>query len=118
MTTKLSPDQVLDDLRAQWLDLDARRESILEQQDAIKDQIRNLLDVGKHHTPSGGLVTLSPNRRFNPELAAQVLSAINPDLVVACSVTKVDSSLTKRKVGEEIYEHCMKDSGVPRVSIQ
>lgn len=118
MTTKLSPDQVLDDLRAQWLDLDARRESILEQQDAIKDQIRNLLDVGKHHTPSGGLVTLSPNRRFNPELAVQVLSAINPDLVVACSLTTISSAEVKKRVGTDIYERCMKDTGMPRVSIR
>lgn len=106
----------INQLVATWHDLEARRVELVEAQEQIKHQLREHLDVGRHETDAG-TVTLSVNRRFDPTLAATVLEKINPDLVAACSVTKVDSSATKRLVGGDVYERCMAEVGAARVSI-
>lgn len=82
---------------------------------AIKMRMRDLGE-GQHEYATGK-ITITPQRRFDPELAATVLRSINPDLVATCSVSKVDAGLVKKVVGSDVYERCQKPSGEHKVSI-
>lgn len=110
--------------RATYLDLEAKRLAIVEAQDDIKARIRAAYKVGTS-VPFGddGKVSLSPNRRFDPATAETVID----QLFGAGRLTDVDvesmqttiyaSALVKRKLSPEDYERCMKESGDPRVTI-
>lgn len=106
----------VDDLVARYAELERRRHSIVEEQDFIKGQLRKEFEVGKHELATG-TVTLSPNRRFDPKVAEQVLTQINPALIQACSVTKLDAAAAKKVLPPAVYESCMKESPDPKVVI-
>jgi hypothetical protein len=86
--------------------LEQIRASAVEEQDAIKAQLRAVYDLGKHETPAG-TVTVSPNRRFDPTLFEQLLGD-NTELVAACSSTILPPA---------VYLSCMKESPDARVTI-
>jgi hypothetical protein len=100
-----------------YVELDERIKDLQAQQGDIKARLRASLPVGKHETDVGLRVTISPNRRFNEALAADVLGSIDPELLAACTVQKVDSATTKKLVGDDVYSACMKDVGDPVVRI-
>lgn len=102
------------ELVARYLDLDAKRAAIVEEQDVIKAQLRTALPVGKHPTDTG-TVTVSVNRRFDETTARGVL---DETVIAAATRPKLDSSVVKKLVPPVTYEACMKESGDPKVSIQ
>ncbi len=108
-------DQTAADLVRRYLDLSARIETQSEERDSIKVRLR-LLGVGKHDT-GAGVVTVTPQRRFDADLAADVLRTINPDLVATCSISKVESGLVKKVVGDDVYDRCKKPVGDHKVSV-
>lgn len=111
-----SPDEIaLIWLRKRYLELGTKIEQYEEERDTIKARIRKL-GAGTHAI-GDGKATVSPQKRFDPELAEKVLVGINPDLVVACSKTVVVSSLVKLLLGDLVYEQCQKSSGEDRVTI-
>lgn len=111
-----SPEEILlVGLRKRYLELGAQIETYENERAVIKERVRRL---GRGAHPVGdGKITISPNNRFDPKLAEQVLTEINPDLVAACSTTKIDSSLVKKAVGDDIYERCQKAAGDDKVTI-
>lgn len=112
-----SPDEaLLNGLRKRYLELAARAEEIDTEMAVIKDRLRKFGEG--RHIAGDGYVQVSPQKRFDPELAATVLRGINPDLVATCSVSKVDSGLVKKVVGENVYEQCQRTAGEPKVVIR
>lgn len=111
-----SPEDIaLIGLRKRFLELAAKIEDYEAEQETIKANIRRL-GAGTHAI-GDGKVTITPQKKFNPMLAEQVLAGINPDLVTACSKSVVMSSLVKKLLGELVYEQCQKSSGEDRVTI-
>lgn len=106
----------IDDLVARYLELEQRKASLVEEQDVIKNQLREALDYGKHET-GAGTVTLSVNRRFDPTLAREVLTRLNPALIDACSTTNLNAAAAKKILPPAVYEQCMKESKDPKVVI-
>jgi hypothetical protein len=111
-----SPEEILlAGLRKRFLELAVRAHEIESEAKVIKERMRKL---GRgQHAVGDGKITISPNNRFDPGLAEKVLSEINPDLVAACSVSKIESSLVKKLVGDDVYERCQKAAGDDKVSI-
>lgn len=111
-----SPEEVLlIGLRKRYLELAVRAQEITQEAAVIKDRMRKL-GRGKHEV-GNGTVTISPQKRFDQDLATEVLGGISPDLVTACSVSKIDSGLVKKAVGDDVYERCQKSSGDDKVVI-
>lgn len=106
----------VDDLVARYGELERRRQSIVHEQDFIKGQLRKELDLGKHELGTG-VVTVSPNRRFDPTLAREVLTRLNPALIDACSTTTLNAAAAKKVLPPAVYEQCMKESADPKVAI-
>lgn len=111
-----SPEELLlIGLRKRYLELGARIEEYERERAAIKTRVRRL-GAGTH--PIGeGKATISPQKRFSPQLAEQVLTRINPELIPACSKTVIASDLVKQFYGDLVYEQCQQTSGEDRVVI-
>lgn len=111
-----SPEEVLiNGLIKRYAQLAAQMLAYGAEVEAIKARLRKL-GPGRHEY-AAGKVTITPQKRFNAELAAKVLTEINPDLVAACSEPKLTSSLVKKLVGDDVYERCQEPSGEDKVAI-
>lgn len=109
----LTPDE-LDALTKRYLELDAKRSELAGECERIKLQLRASLDLGTHTAPTGVKVIVSPNRRFDPKLAEQVIPL---ELLSLVQSTGVDSKKAKAELPPKLYEACMKEAGEPKVSI-
>lgn len=108
-------DLALIGLRKRFLELGAKISEYKEEQETIKDRARRL-GVGKH--PVGdGRVSVTPQKKFDADVAEKVLKDINPDILVACSRSVVQSSLVKLMLGDDVYERCQVRSGDDKVTI-
>lgn len=111
-----SPEDIaLIGLRKRFLELAAKIEDYEAEQETIKANIRRL-GAGTHAI-GDGKVTITPQKRFDPELAETVLTGIDPALVVACSVAKIDSALARKILSPALYDQCKKPGGEDRVLI-
>lgn len=113
MTTDTYTEQMLDADVKEYLELDERRKDIEARQAVLKTRIRGL-GLGHHDAPCGVTVNISPNRRFDPAQAAQVLP---PEMLSLCRVEVVDSKKAKAALPPAAYEACMRIVGEPRVSL-
>lgn len=108
-------DLALIGLRKRYLELGAKIEDYENERDNIKARVRRL-GAGTH--PIGeGRASVSPQRKFDPELAEKVLTEINPDLVRACSSLKIDSAKAKSVLSPSLYDQCKKSYDEDRVVI-
>lgn len=108
-------DLVFIGLRKRYLELSAKIAQYEEERENIKVNFRRL-GAGAH--PIGdGKATVSPQRRFDPDIAEKVLTEINPDLLIACSKSVVDSGLVKLMLGDLVYDRCKKNVGEDKVQI-
>ena len=105
----------IEDLVKRYVELSTLIDEAMSEQEQIKAQFRQL-GLGKHVTGAGP-ITISPNRRFNPEQAENVLRAINPDLIAACSETLLTSARAKQVLPPAVYEQCMKASDKYKVEV-
>lgn len=117
-TAPPSTTELDDELKAavtRLLTLQQTRTDIEAEEARLKTLIRSRLHVGDRGTVNGQTVlALSPNRRFSPSLAEQVLPASLLDL---CKVTKVDSSTAKKTLPPALYDSCMAEVGEPVVKL-
>lgn len=102
-----------DDIRA-YVELDAKRADIQIQLDVIKARIRER-GVGTYTGPNGIKVSVTPNRRFDPVYAAEILPK---ELIPLVQATKVDPKLAKANLPPVTYEQCMREVGDARVSFR
>lgn len=111
-----SPEEImLNALIKRYSELSVRSGEIADEMTVIKSRMRQL-GRGKHQF-AVGTITVSGQKRFDPELADAVLRAIDPNLVPKCSISKIDAGLVKRVVGEDTYERCQKPSGEDKVVV-
>lgn len=103
-------------LAARWLDLDAERKRIADEQDRLKIELRDLLGYGRHAAGAVEVTVAEPQRRWNVKRAEAVLP---PDVVEACSVTTLDRARVQAAVAPELYAQCqIATSGEPTVTIR
>lgn len=103
-------------LALEYLDLKERAAALDDRMKQIVAQLRDDLGAGRH-SAGEHTVTVTPQRRFNPDHARQILAS-NPELLAACQETVVSSSKAKQVLAPAMYELCMLESGDPRVSIR
>lgn len=103
-------------LALEYLDLKERAAALDDRMKQIVAQLRDDLGTGRH-TAGEHTVTVTPQRRFNPDHAKEVLAS-NPDLLAACTEQVVTSSKAKQILAPAMYELCMVEAGDPRVSIR
>lgn len=106
-----NPEQLDADVK-RYLELDAHRADITIEMDAIKARLR---DGGTQLAPCGVKVTVTPNRRFSAELAAEVIPEA---LLPLCQETVISSAKAKAALPPAIYEAAMIEVGDKRVSIR
>lgn len=95
--------------------LNAQAEEIDGEIRALKAVLRQRLAAGQAGTVNGEkVVTLTPNRRFDPALAAQVVPS---DLLPSISTTSIDSKLAKAVLPPALYEAAMREVGEPVVRL-
>lgn len=95
------------------LTLAQQRAEIEAEEAHLKKTLRAHLTIGTPATVNGQpVVTLTPNRRFNADLAKQTLPE---SLLALCTVTKVDSAAAKKTLPPALYEQCMAEVGEPVV---
>lgn len=97
-----------------YLELDELIKDLMGEQSAIKARIRGL-GTGVHHAPCGVDVSVTPQRRFNPDHAREVIPAAFLPLV---EVTVVDGKKAKAALPPAIYEQCQVETGDPRVTFR
>lgn len=111
-----SPEEILYNALIKRLsELTRKAADLKEEMDSIKARMR-ALGAGRHEF-AVGTIRITPQKRFDPELAEKVLSEINPDLVAACMVSKIDAGKVKEIVGDLVYERCQAPSGEPKVTL-
>lgn len=111
-----SPEEImLNALIKRMSELSVRAGEIASEMLVIKARMRQL-GRGKHEFATG-TITVSGQKRFDPDLADTVLRAIDPNLVPKCSISKIDADLVKRVVGKDTYEKCQKPSGEDKVTV-
>lgn len=107
------PTQLDNDVK-RYLELDALKADVEIEQATIKGRLRDL-GSGVHHAPCGVNVSVTPNRRFNADRAAELVPG--PLLEQIQSVV-VDSKKAKAILPPAAYDACMAEVGDPRVVIR
>lgn len=80
---------------------------------ALKAILRERLTVGQAGTVRGEkVVTLSPNRRFDPALALQLVPS---DILPSISSTSIDSKLARAVLPPALMDACMREVGELKV---
>lgn len=105
------PDQLDHDVK-RYLELDALKTDLTIEMEAIKARLR---EGGTQMAPCGVKVTVSTNRRFSPERAAEVIPEA---LLPLCQDTVISSAKAKAALPPAIYEAAMVEVGEPRVTIR
>lgn len=109
------PDLIqLDNDVKRFLELDAIKADIDIEQTAIKDRLRQL-GTGAHSAPCGVKVSVSENRRFNADKAAQIVPT---ELLAQIQSLVVDSKKAKAILPPAAYDACCAVVGEPRVSVR
>jgi len=111
--TNPTQDQFDADVR-RYVELEAAKADIQVELETIKERLRQRGE-GKHTAPCGVRVTVSPNRRFNPQLAADIVPA---ELIPAIQTTSIDSKKAKAVLPPAMYEQAMAEVGEPRVVVK
>jgi hypothetical protein len=107
-STQLDPDVT------RYVELDALKANIEIEQAAIKERLREL-GTGAHVAPCGIAVSVAANRRFNPELAAQV---VPPPLLEQIQSLVIDTKKARAILPPTAYDACMTEVGQPKVTIR
>lgn len=110
--TQPTTDEQVAALARDYRNLNNQKSLIEEQQDHIKERVRDLLQVGDSVVVDGTAVRVEPNRRFDPKRA---VAELPPDLLEMCRVTKVDPAAARKVLPPALYEGLMSEVGSPRV---
>lgn len=97
-----------------YLELDALKADIETEQGIIKERLRDLGN-GAHVAPCGVSVSVSPNRRFNADKAADV---VPPVLLEQIQSLSIDTKKAKALLPPAVYDLCMVEVGQARVSLR
>jgi hypothetical protein len=82
--------------------------------DTLTGQLRDNLQAGSYTINGEPAVSVTPTRRFNASLAAEVLP---PALLALIQSTTVDAKLAREKLPPALYEACQVDTGKPTVRL-
>lgn len=108
----------LDQLTKEYLEVDAKRQEYAERCDGIKAKLRTELAVGRYDTVSGVKVAIVPQRRFNEDQMRHVLEQKGlTELLPLLMKEVVDTAKAKQHLTGSLYDECMIEAGVPKVSI-
>lgn len=100
---------------AQYHDLEAQREQIVERQDAIKATLRALLPIGSHEAGGGVVVITAPAKRFDAKRAESVLP---PEALAQVTRPVVDRALAQTVLPPALYAWCQVESPGAQPSVR
>ena len=103
----------LDQLISTYARITATISEYNEQLDQVKAELRQL-GTGTHHG-SNGTATITAQRRFDPQLAADTLPA---ELAAACTETSINAAKARKILPPALYEACSPETGQPRVTVR
>lgn len=115
-------DADIDRLTAEYLGLDISRKEIESHQNAIKAELRAELGTGEHVSGKHRIV-ITPNRRYSPALATELLETSVLDYLCRCAIEHIEEShLVEPRVAREVlnmkeYASCQVEIGDARVTI-
>lgn len=117
MSEQLAEDRA-EELRQEYLEIADKIAALQDRLDAIKTEVRTLLPRGTHEVGDGGRITISPNHKFDEELARKNIPAPLLPLVMreVPAHYKIDRFACKAELAPSIYAHCMKRQGEDKVS--
>ena len=101
-------------LAAEYDDLRARRDQIGARMNDVANELRTALGRGTYEA-GAYKVSISPNRRFDPDKARTVLP---PELLAACSETVVSAAKARQILAPLTYEALMVEVGDDRISVK
>lgn len=108
----------LDEQARSWVSrlavLAEQRKALIEEEDAIKADIRSRLGVGSFTANGRDVLRVTPTVRFSDKQAEKILP---PDLLRLCMATKVDATLAKKTLPPALYAACQAVSGEPTVRL-
>lgn len=114
-TTTVELDDTLRAVVSRLAALQEQRTALDAEDKRLKAEIRQRLSAGQKGTVGGQpVVSVAPNRRFQPAVASEVLPR---DLLNLCKVTVVDSKAAKAVLPPALYEQCMAEVGEPVVKL-
>lgn len=108
-------DATYHELITRLVHINARITELHEEQDSIKHQLANNLKHGDYTINGKPAFTLSVGKRFDPNLAAQI---IPPQLLPLCQALVIDSTRAKAVLPPTLYEQCQKPNSKPTVRLQ
>lgn len=100
-------------LRAEYLELEARRTDIVDRQEAIKALVAEL-GAGRHQA-GDGLISVTQQHRFDKARAEQVLPA---DMLALITVSTIDPAQARKVLPPAVYEACSVTLDKPRISFR
>lgn len=104
----------LDNLIAEWLDIQDRITILTERKETLAEQMR-ALGEGRHATAIGTITVSSGTKRFSAEKAAEILT---PELREACTETTITSKRAKAVLPPALYDLCSETNSRPRVTVK
>ncbi len=105
----------LEDLAVQLARIQEAKNHLDEQEKQVKARIRDLTDGPDSYAAGPLTIVVSPNRRFSPALAQQVIPA---ELLGLCKKTVIDSATAKQVLPPAMYSECMQSVGDDRISLR
>lgn len=112
------PEDRADELRGEYLEISDAISRLQDRLDEIKAEARTLYPRGSYEIGDGGRLTISPNHKFDEELAVAVIPMSLLPLVEkhVPAHDKIDKYACKRELPGRIYDLCMRRQGDDRVS--
>jgi hypothetical protein len=115
---RVYPEDRAEELRQEYLAIQHAIGTMQDRLDEIKAEVRSLLPRGTHEVGDGGRVTISPNHRFDEELARKAIPGPMLPLVLreVPAHMQIDRFACKSELPRALYEKCMKRQGEDKVS--
>lgn len=115
---RVYPEDRAEELRQEYLEIADKVAALQDRLDAIKAEVRTLLPRGTHEVGDGGRVTISPNHRFDEDLARKAIPGPMLPLVMkeVPAHMIIDRFACKNELPRSLYEKCMKRQGEDKVS--
>lgn len=102
-------------LAAQLASCQAAKAELEAEERQLKQQIRELVEGPDAYKAGDLTVTVSLNRRFDPQLAER---NVPTELLDLCKISKVDPAAAKEVLPPALYQACMAEIGDYRVAVK
>lgn len=97
---------------ARLRELTTRIRELTDEAEQLKQQLRDHLGAGEYRVAGKPMFTITPQRRFDPARAEQLLTA---EQLQACQKTILDRDAVQKTVAPDLYSAMQVEQGKPVV---